>query len=149
MGETAKKYNLYSKITGAQRIDFFGAPKHQLPDIWEELGSVGLESGHAYGKALRTVKSCVGSTWCRFGVQDSVSFAIRVENRYKGVRSPHKMKSAVSGCVRECAEAQGKVSNRLPADYIWFPTHRRLTYCLAAGLWYDCHRERIQPIRRR
>ena len=108
MGETAKKYNLYSKITGAQRIDLFGASKHQLPDIWEELGSVGLESGHAYGKALRTVKSCVGSTWCRFGVQDSVSFAIRVENRYKGVRSPHKMKSAVSGCVRECAEAQSK-----------------------------------------
>ena len=108
MGQTAKKYNLYSKITGAQRIDFFGASKYQLPDIWEELGSVGLESGHAYGKALRTVKSCVGSTWCRYGVQDSVGFAIRVENRYKGVRSPHKMKSAVSGCVRECAEAQGK-----------------------------------------
>lgn len=108
MGKTAKKYNLYSKVTGAQRIDFFGAAKYQLPDIWEELGSVGLESGHAYGKALRTVKSCVGSTWCRFGVQDSVSFAIEVENRYKGVRSPHKMKSAVSGCVRECAEAQGK-----------------------------------------
>ena len=108
MGKTAKKYNLYSKVTGAQRIDFFGAAKYQLPDIWEELGSVGLESGHAYGKALRTVKSCVGSTWCRYGVQDSVGFAIRVENRYKGVRSPHKMKSAVSGCVRECAEAQGK-----------------------------------------
>jgi nitrite reductase (NADH) large subunit len=108
MGETAKKYNLYAKVTGAQRIDLFGASKHDLPDIWEEMGSVGLESGHAYGKALRTVKSCVGSTWCRFGVQDSVSFAIRVENRYKGVRSPHKMKSAVSGCVRECAEAQGK-----------------------------------------
>ncbi|KAL7551660.1 hypothetical protein ACHAWF_014869 [Thalassiosira exigua] len=108
MGKTAKKYDLYSKITGAQRIDFFGAAKYQLPDIWEELGSVGLESGHAYAKALRTVKSCVGSTWCRYGVQDSVSFAIRVENRYKGIRSPHKMKSAVSGCVRECAEAQGK-----------------------------------------
>ena len=108
MGQTAKKYNLYSKITGAQRIDLFGAAKHHLPEIWEELGSVGLESGHAYGKALRTVKSCVGSTWCRYGVQDSVSFAIRVENRYKAVRSPHKMKSAVSGCIRECAEAQGK-----------------------------------------
>jgi len=108
MGEVAKKYNLYTKITGAQRIDLFGAAKYQLPDIWEELGAVGLESGHAYGKALRTVKSCVGSTWCRYGVQDSVGFAIRVENRYKGVRSPHKMKSAVSGCVRECAEAQGK-----------------------------------------
>lgn len=108
MGEVAKKHNLYTKITGAQRIDLFGAAKHELPDIWEALGEAGLESGHAYGKALRTVKSCVGSTWCRYGVQDSVSFAVRVENRYKGVRSPHKMKSGVSGCVRECAEAQGK-----------------------------------------
>jgi nitrite reductase (NADH) large subunit len=108
MGETAKKYNLYTKITGAQRVDLFGAAKHQLPDIWEELGKAGLESGHAYGKALRTVKSCVGSTWCRYGVQDSVSFAVRVENRYKGIRSPHKMKGGVSGCTRECAEAQGK-----------------------------------------
>mmetsp|Transcript_7512 Transcript_7512/g.18065 ORF Transcript_7512/g.18065 Transcript_7512/m.18065 type:complete len:1090 (-) Transcript_7512:129-3398(-) len=108
LGEVAKKYNLYSKVTGAQRVDLFGAAKHELPPIWEELGKVGFESGHAYGKALRTVKSCVGSTWCRYGVQDSVSFAIQVENRYKGVRSPHKMKSAVSGCVRECSEAQGK-----------------------------------------
>jgi nitrite reductase (NADH) large subunit len=108
LGEVAKKYNLYCKITGGQRVDLFGAAKHELPEIWEELGKVGFESGHAYGKALRTVKSCVGSTWCRYGVQDSVSFAIRVENRYKGIRSPHKMKSAVSGCVRECAEAQGK-----------------------------------------
>lgn len=108
LGETAKKYGLYSKITGAQRVDLFGAAKWQLPDIWEDLGKAGLESGHAYGKALRTVKSCVGSTWCRYGVQDSVSFAVRVENRYKGIRSPHKMKSAVSGCVRECAEAVGK-----------------------------------------
>lgn len=108
LGVTAEKYDLYSKITGAQRVDLFGASKHQLPDIWEDLGKAGFESGHAYGKALRTVKSCVGSTWCRYGVQDSVSFAVRVENRYKGVRSPHKMKSAVSGCARECAEAQGK-----------------------------------------
>jgi len=108
MGQVAKKYNLYTKVTGAQRIDLFGADRHQLPDIWEELGAVGLESGHAYGKALRTVKSCVGSTWCRYGVQDSVSFAIRVENRYKGIRSPHKIKSGVSGCTRECAEALGK-----------------------------------------
>ena len=108
LGEVAEKYGLYSKITGAQRVDLFGASKHQLPDIWEELGQAGFESGHAYGKALRTVKSCVGSTWCRYGVQDSVSFAVRVENRYKGVRSPHKMKSAVSGCARECAEAVGK-----------------------------------------
>lgn len=108
LGETAKAYGLYTKITGAQRIDLFGAQVQDLPDIWEKLVGVGFESGHAYGKALRTVKSCVGTTWCRYGVQDSVGFAIRLENRYKGVRAPHKIKSAVSGCVRECAEAQGK-----------------------------------------
>ena len=101
-------YGLYSKITGAQRVDLFGARLEQLPAIWRDLIAAGFESGHAYGKALRTVKSCVGSTWCRYGVQDSVSFAVRLENRYKGLRSPHKLKSAVSGCARECAEAQGK-----------------------------------------
>jgi nitrite reductase (NADH) large subunit len=108
IGETAKKYGLYTKITGGQRIDMFGANVQDLPDIWERLIDAGFESGHAYGKSLRTVKSCVGSTWCRYGVQDSVGFAIRIENRYKGVRSPHKIKMAVSGCVRECAEAQCK-----------------------------------------
>ncbi len=108
IGEIAKEYGLYTKITGGQRIDLFGAEAYQLPEIWERLVKAGFESGHAYGKALRTVKSCVGSTWCRFGVQDSVGFAIRVENRYKGIRSPHKLKSAVSGCTRECAEAQSK-----------------------------------------
>jgi len=108
LGEVAQRYGLYSKITGAQRVDLFGARVEQLPLIWSELIAAGFESGHAYGKALRTVKSCVGSTWCRFGVQDSVAFAIRIENRYKGLRSPHKLKSAVSGCARECAEAQGK-----------------------------------------
>ena len=108
LGMVAKKYNLYSKITGGQRVDLFGARVEQLPLIWEELLKVGFESGHAYGKALRTVKSCVGSTWCRYGVQDSVGFAIKVENRYKGLRSPHKLKGGVSGCARECAEAQSK-----------------------------------------
>jgi len=108
LGQVAKKYGLYTKITGGQRIDLFGAAVHQLPDIWEELVNAGFESGHAYGKAMRTVKSCVGTTWCRYGVQDSVSFAIRVENRYKGLRAPHKLKAAVSGCIRECAEAQSK-----------------------------------------
>ncbi|MEM8944380.1 MAG: nitrite reductase large subunit NirB [Planctomycetota bacterium] len=108
LGQVAKKYGLYTKITGGQRIDLFGAQLHQLPDIWEELVDAGFESGHAYGKALRTVKSCVGTTWCRYGVQDSVGFAIRLEERYRGIRAPHKMKFAVSGCVRECAEAQGK-----------------------------------------
>ncbi|HMJ52924.1 MAG TPA: nitrite reductase large subunit NirB [Polyangiaceae bacterium] len=108
LGRIAKKYALYTKITGGQRVDMFGARREQLPAIWRELGAAGFESGHAYGKALRTVKSCVGSTWCRYGVQDSVGFAIRVENRYKGLRSPHKLKGAVSGCARECAEAQSK-----------------------------------------
>ena len=108
IGETAKEYGLYTKITGGQRIDMFGADVQDLPDIWERLIDAGFESGHAYGKSLRTVKSCVGSTWCRYGVQGSVGFAIRIENRYKGVRSPHKIKMAVSGCVRECAEAQCK-----------------------------------------
>jgi nitrite reductase (NADH) large subunit len=108
LGEVAKKYGLYTKITGGQRVDLFGARLNQLPNIWEDLINAGFESGHAYGKALRTVKSCVGSTWCRYGVQDSVGMAIRLENRYKGIRSPHKLKSAVSGCVRECAEARSK-----------------------------------------
>ncbi len=108
LGETAKQFGLYSKITGGQRIDLFGAQVQDLPDIWEKLVDAGFESGHAYGKALRTIKSCVGTTWCRYGVQDSVAFAVRLENRYKGVRAPHKIKSAVSGCIRECAEAQSK-----------------------------------------
>ena len=108
LGEVAKDYGLYTKITGGQRVDLFGAQVQDLPNIWEKLVDAGFESGHAYGKALRTVKSCVGTTWCRYGVQDSVGFAIRVENRYKGIRAPHKVKMAVSGCVRECAEAQCK-----------------------------------------
>jgi nitrite reductase (NADH) large subunit len=108
LGGVAKKYGLYTKITGGQRVDMFGARKDQLPEIWRELVAAGFESGHAYGKALRTVKSCVGSTWCRYGVQDSVGAAIRIENRYKGLRAPHKLKGAVSGCARECAEAQSK-----------------------------------------
>ncbi|KAM6500317.1 nitrite reductase H large subunit [Amanita muscaria] len=108
IAEVAKEYDLYTKITGAQRIDLMGARKQDLPSIWEKLIDGGFESGHAYGKALRTVKSCVGTTWCRYGQQDSVGFAIKLENRYKGIRSPHKLKGGVSGCIRECAEAQGK-----------------------------------------
>lgn len=108
LGQTAQEFGLYTKITGGQRVDLFGAKQQDLPEIWERLVDAGFESGHAYGKALRTVKSCVGSTWCRYGVQDSVGFAIQIENRYKGLRAPHKLKSAVSGCVRECAEAQSK-----------------------------------------
>ena len=108
IAEVAERFGLYTKITGGQRIDMFGAQVQDLPDIWEQLIEAGFESGHAYGKALRTVKSCVGTTWCRYGVQDSVGFAIKIENRYKGIRAPHKIKMAVSGCTRECAEAQSK-----------------------------------------
>ncbi|CAI7668261.1 unnamed protein product [Penicillium crustosum] len=108
IGSVAKKYGLYCKITGAQRIDMFGAKKQDLLNIWTELVDAGMESGHAYAKALRAIKSCVGTTWCRFGVGDSVGMAIRLEERYKSIRAPHKFKGAVSGCVRECAEAQNK-----------------------------------------
>ena len=108
IGEVARDFGLYTKITGGQRIDLFGARVDQLPAIWARLVDAGFESGHAYGKALRTVKSCVGRTWCRYGVQDSVRMAIDLELRYRGLRSPHKLKSAVSGCARECAEARGK-----------------------------------------
>ncbi|AGA78156.1 nitrite reductase large subunit NirB [Echinicola vietnamensis] len=119
LGDVAKRYNLYTKITGGQRIDLFGARVDQLPDIWEELIEAGFESGHAYGKSLRTIKSCVGSTWCRYGVQDSVSFAIEVEERYRGLRSPHKLKGAVSGCIRECAEAQSKDFGIIATEKGW------------------------------
>ncbi|KAI1211450.1 nitrite reductase [Annulohypoxylon truncatum] len=108
IGEVAKAYGLYTKITGGQRIDMFGARKQDLPDIWARLIDAGMESGHAYAKSLRTVKSCVGTTWCRFGVGDSVGMAVRIEERYKSIRSPHKIKGGVSGCVRECAEARNK-----------------------------------------
>jgi len=119
LGAVAKKFGLYTKITGGQRIDLFGAQVHQLPLIWKELIAAGFESGHAYGKAVRTVKSCVGSTWCRYGVQDSVGFAIDIENRYKGLRAPHKLKFAVSGCTRECAEAQSKDVGVIATEKGW------------------------------
>ena len=119
LGEVAKKYKLYTKVTGGQRIDLFGARVEHLPAIWKELIDAGFETGHAYGKALRTVKSCVGSTWCRYGVQDSVAMALYVENRYKGLRSPHKLKSAVSGCTRECAEAQSKDFGVIATENGW------------------------------
>ena len=119
LGEVAKKYDLYTKITGGQRIDLFGAQVHELPLIWQELVDAGFETGHAYGKALRTVKSCVGSTWCRYGVQDSVGMALFIENRYKGLRSPHKLKMAVSGCTRECAEAQSKDVGVIATENGW------------------------------
>ncbi|MGH8511342.1 MAG: nitrite reductase (NAD(P)H), partial [Gammaproteobacteria bacterium] len=119
LGRVAKQHGLYTKITGAQRIDMFGARVDQLPHIWKDLVAAGFESGHAYAKALRTVKSCVGSTWCRYGVQDSVGLAIEIENRYKGLRAPHKIKMAVSGCTRECAEAQGKDVGVIATESGW------------------------------
>jgi nitrite reductase (NADH) large subunit len=119
LGEVAKKYNLYTKITGGQRIDLFGAELNDLPDIWKLLIDSGFESGHAYGKSLRTVKSCVGNTWCRYGMDDSTTFAIELENRYKGLRSPHKIKGGVSGCIRECAEARGKDFGIIAVDGGW------------------------------
>ncbi|PCK08810.1 MAG: nitrite reductase (NAD(P)H) [Alteromonadaceae bacterium] len=119
MGQIALKYNLYTKITGGQRIDLFGAQQHELPLIWKELIDAGFETGHAYGKSLRTVKSCVGKTWCRYGVLDSAGMAIRLENRYKGLRSPHKLKVGVSGCTRECAEAQSKDIGVIATENGW------------------------------
>jgi nitrite reductase (NADH) large subunit len=119
IGKVAQRFGLYTKITGGQRIDLFGARVEQLPLIWKDLIAAGFESGHAYGKAVRTVKSCVGSTWCRYGVQDSVGMAIRIEERYRGIRSPHKLKLAVSGCTRECAEAQGKDVGVIATEKGW------------------------------
>ncbi|PUA81566.1 nitrite reductase large subunit NirB [Nocardioides currus] len=136
IGEVARDFNLYTKITGGQRIDLFGARMEELPAIWRRLVDAGFESGHAYGKSLRTVKSCVGSTWCRFGVQDSVGLAIALELRYRGLRSPHKLKGGVSGCARECAEARSKDFGVIATEKGWnlyvggnggaVPAHARL-----------------------
>lgn len=119
IGQVAKDFGLYTKITGGQRIDMFGARLEQLPEIWKQLVDAGFESGHAYGKSLRTVKSCVGSTWCRYGVQDSVGMAVQLELRYRGLRSPHKIKLGVSGCARECAEARGKDVGVIATEAGW------------------------------
>ncbi len=119
LGQVAQKYALYTKVTGGQRIDLFGARLEDLPAIWGELIEAGFETGHAYGKSLRTVKSCVGSTWCRYGVQDSVGMAIQLEHRYKGLRAPHKIKFGVSGCTRECAEAQSKDIGVIATENGW------------------------------
>lgn len=119
LAEVAAEYSLYTKITGAQRIGLFGAHKGDLPAIWKKLIATGYETGQAYAKALRMAKTCVGSTWCRFGVQDSVALGVLLENRYKGIRTPHKMKFGVSGCTRECAEAQGKDLGLIATDSGW------------------------------
>lgn len=119
LGQVAKQFNLYTKITGGMRVDLFGARMEQLPDIWTQLVQAGFETGHAYGKSLRTVKSCIGNNWCRYGVDDSIGLALRLENRYKGVRSPHKIKMGVSGCMRECAEAQSKDFGMIATENGW------------------------------
>ncbi|ELR66763.1 Nitrite reductase [NAD(P)H] large subunit [Photobacterium marinum] len=119
LAKVAEEYNLYTKVTGAQRIGLFGAQKDDLPAIWKKLIAAGFESGQAYAKALRMAKTCVGSTWCRYGVQDSVGLGAMIENRYKGIRTPHKMKFGVSGCTRECAEAQGKDLGIIATDAGW------------------------------
>ena len=119
LGTIAKDFGLYTKITGGQRIDLLGAQMHDLPEIWRRVIDAGMESGQAYGKSLRTVKSCVGSTWCRYGVQDSVGMAILLEERYRGLRSPHKIKMGVSGCTRECAEAQSKDVGVIATENGW------------------------------
>ncbi|MBI4939156.1 MAG: nitrite reductase large subunit [Actinobacteria bacterium] len=119
IGAVAKEFGLYTKITGGQRIDLFGARIEQLPAVWSRLVDAGFESGHAYGKSLRTVKSCVGSTWCRYGVQDAVGLAVALELRYRGLRSPHKLKLGVSGCARECAEARGKDVGIIATENGW------------------------------
>ncbi len=119
IGQIAQDFGLYTKITGGQRIDMFGARVDQLPEIWKRLVDGGMESGHAYGKALRTVKSCVGSDWCRYGQQDSVQLAIDLELRYRGLRAPHKIKLGVSGCARECAEARSKDVGVIATEQGW------------------------------
>jgi nitrite reductase (NADH) large subunit len=119
IGQIAQEFGLYTKITGGQRIDMFGARVDQLPQIWQRLIDGGMESGHAYGKALRTVKSCVGSDWCRYGQQDSVQLAIDLEMRYRGLRAPHKIKLGVSGCARECAEARSKDVGVIATEKGW------------------------------
>ena len=119
IGRIARDFGLYTKITGGQRIDLFGAGLEQRPRIWALLGEAGFESGHAYGKAVRTVKSCVGSTWCRYGVQDSVGMAVALELRYRGLRAPHKIKLGVSGCARECAEAKSKDVGIIATENGW------------------------------
>ncbi|MEM8073011.1 nitrite reductase large subunit NirB [Morganella morganii subsp. sibonii] len=119
IGQIAQEYHLYTKITGSQRIAMFGAQKQDLPAIWEKLIAAGFETGHAYAKALRMAKTCVGTAWCRFGVGDSTALGVELEHRYKGIRTPHKMKFGISGCTRECSEAQGKDIGIIATDKGW------------------------------
>ncbi|MBD3730425.1 MAG: NAD(P)/FAD-dependent oxidoreductase [Sphingomonadales bacterium] len=106
IADVVEKYNApMVKVTGGQRLDIFGIRKEDLPAVWADLNAAGMVSGHAYGKALRTVKTCVGSEWCRFGTQDSTGLGVKIEKLTWGSYMPHKFKIAVSGCPRNCAEA--------------------------------------------
>ncbi|MBB6426337.1 nitrite reductase large subunit NirB [Sphingopyxis sp. JAI128] len=106
IADVVEKYNApMVKVTGGQRLDIFGIKKEDLPAVWADLNAAGMVSGHAYGKALRTVKTCVGSEWCRFGTQDSTGLGVKLERMSWGSWMPHKFKIAVSGCPRNCAEA--------------------------------------------
>jgi nitrite reductase (NADH) large subunit len=106
IADVAEKFKVPEmKVTGGQRIDLFGVKKEDLPAMWADLAAAGFVSGHAYGKAMRTVKTCVGSTWCRFGTQDSTGLGVKLEQLTWGSWMPHKFKLAVSGCPRNCAEA--------------------------------------------
>jgi nitrite reductase (NADH) large subunit len=106
IADVVEKYNApMVKVTGGQRLDIFGIKKEDLPAVWADLNAAGMVSGHAYGKALRTVKTCVGSEWCRFGTQDSTGLGVKIERMSWGSWMPHKFKIAVSGCPRNCAEA--------------------------------------------
>ncbi len=109
IADVADKFEIPSvKVTGGQRIDLLGVKKEDLPSVWRDLNAVGLVSGHAYAKGLRTVKTCVGTDWCRFGTQDSTGLGIKLEKFLWGSWTPHKVKLAVSGCPRNCAEATCK-----------------------------------------
>jgi nitrite reductase (NADH) large subunit len=117
IADVAVKYKVpMVKFTGGQRIDLLGIKKEQLPDVWADLG---MNSGHAYGKTLRTVKTCVGSTFCRFGTQDSIQMGIDLERKLEGLNTPAKVKLAVSGCPRNCAEATIKDFGVVAIDGGW------------------------------
>jgi len=106
IADVADKFSIPTvKVTGGQRIDLLGVKKEDLPAVWTDLNAAGMVSGHAYGKSLRTVKTCVGSEWCRFGTQDSTGLGVKLERLTWGSWTPHKFKMAVSGCPRNCAEA--------------------------------------------
>jgi nitrite reductase (NADH) large subunit len=120
IADVVDKYQIPTvKVTGGQRIDLFGVRKEQLPDVWRDLNAAGMVSGHAYGKALRTVKTCVGSEWCRFGTQDSTAMGIALEKLTWGSWTPHKTKMAVSGCPRNCAEATIKDFGVIATENGW------------------------------